>query len=148
MIEVTTAIKVFIHAKQFYNVMEDVGPLELEILKILWKKGRATSSDIREELGRRLATTTISTTLSRMYRKGLLDREIRTGRGGVIYVYKPKISREDLARKAAKTLVEKLGSAALMALVREGAKDLTPGELEELLGEIERLKRQREKNEV
>lgn len=51
-----------------------VGPLEGEVLEILWQHGPCSVRDVQERMGRRLAYTTIMTTLDRLYKKGRLER--------------------------------------------------------------------------
>jgi len=129
--------------------MENLGPLETEILGILWKRGPLPTGEIRKELekrGKKLAATTVSTTLSRMHRKKLLSRQIGASRRGVTYIYKAAVRPEDLAKTTAKTLIEKLGSTALLAFIREGARNLSPEQLEKLRREIEELSKRRRKN--
>jgi predicted transcriptional regulator len=64
------------------------GRLEDEVLAVLWAGGRAmTPAEVQLDLGDRLAYTTVMSTLTRMYRKGLVARE-STGRG---YAYTPTV---------------------------------------------------------
>ena len=51
-----------------------LGPLEINVMEILWDRGESNVHDVIERLGRPLAYTTIMTTLDRLYKKGLLSR--------------------------------------------------------------------------
>ncbi len=59
-------------------------PLEPKVMEILFRRGKATVREILEEINkdreRKLSLTTVSTVVSRLYRKGLLLRE--SARGG------------------------------------------------------------------
>ena len=74
-----------------------LGPLEISIMEILWKRGESNVRDVIERLDRRLAYTTVMTTLDRLYKKRLLDR-IAEGRA---FRYSPRQTPEELRRVAA-----------------------------------------------
>ena len=64
----------------------DPGGLEAEVLSALWASESPLSpGDVKKALGSDLAYTTVMTTLSRLYEKGLAIRE----RSGRAYVYQP-----------------------------------------------------------
>jgi predicted transcriptional regulator len=56
-------------------VADFLGPLEREILEVLWSRGRSNVRDVVQSLERQLAYTTVMTTLDRLFKKGLLQRE-------------------------------------------------------------------------
>ncbi|MDK2464766.1 MAG: BlaI/MecI/CopY family transcriptional regulator [Candidatus Korarchaeota archaeon] len=118
-------------------------PLEPRVMDVLFKRGSATVREVFEELSRErpLSLTTVGTVLSRLHGKGLVEREFRTGRGGVYYVYRPRVSREEyersVARDAIKRVVNTLGRPGLVKLIEEGAVHLSPEELREILRRIE-----------
>ncbi len=71
------------------------GPLEMEVLDILWELGEATSRDIFEAMRDRdirLGQTTVNTVLLRLTGRGLIQRE--PGQGPLIC--KPLVSRDEL----------------------------------------------------
>lgn len=71
-----------------------MGSLESEVLAALWSADRPLSGDeVLEVTGIDLAYTTVTTILSRLWQKGLVDRE----REGRAYLYSPRISEADLA---------------------------------------------------
>jgi predicted transcriptional regulator len=51
-----------------------LGPLEISVMEILWNFGESNVHDVSEKLDRKLAYTTVMTTLDRLYKKGLLTR--------------------------------------------------------------------------
>lgn len=71
-----------------------MGSLETEVLAALWAAERPlTPGEVHDTVGDDLAYTTVMTILTRLWKKGLLERE-RVGRA---YVYAPKVSEADLA---------------------------------------------------
>jgi predicted transcriptional regulator len=53
-----------------------LGRLEADVLRILWSKGESSVRDVLLCLDRPLAYTTVMTTLDRLFKKGLLDRQM------------------------------------------------------------------------
>lgn len=69
------------------------GALERAILAELWNApGPQSPREVQQSLVDDLAYTTVMTILSRLFHKGLVDREVR-GRG---FAYLPRISEADL----------------------------------------------------
>jgi predicted transcriptional regulator len=69
----------------------ELGPLEMEVMEILWTRGRSSVRDVVQELRRPLAYTTIMTTLDRLFKKALLTRE-KCERA---FFYVPSFSRRE-----------------------------------------------------
>jgi predicted transcriptional regulator len=78
-----------------------LGPLELSIMDVLWERGESNVREVAERLDRRLAYTTVMTTLDRLFKKGLLDRH-KLQRS---FMYLPNLSREEWEQKRAGELV-------------------------------------------
>jgi len=74
-----------------------LGPLELDVMEVMWNFGASNSRDVMERMERKLAYTTVMTTLDRLYKKGLLDREM-TDRA---FMYRFRLSREEWDRRRA-----------------------------------------------
>ncbi len=51
-----------------------LGPLEVSVMDVLWKRSEGNVHDVAQQLGRPLAYTTVMTTLDRLFKKGLLNR--------------------------------------------------------------------------
>ena len=72
--------------------------MELELMRCLWEKGKASASEVQMEMirgGRETAYTTVKTMLDRLVKAGVCrSNEIR-GR----YYYSPKVSPNDIARE-------------------------------------------------
>jgi predicted transcriptional regulator len=74
-----------------------LGPLELVVMEAMWSFGPSFVRDVVGRLDRKLAYTTVMTTLDRLFKKGMLAREM-TDRA---FMYSPKVSREDWDRQRA-----------------------------------------------
>ncbi len=68
---------------------ESLGPLEVAIMELLWIAGEASVREVTDRLERRLAYTTVMTTLDRLFKKGILDRR----KSERAFLYKPRLSR-------------------------------------------------------
>ena len=81
-----------------------LGSLERPVLERLWALG--TEVSVRELHGSfsGLAYTTLMTTLDRLFRKGLLERR----REGRAFVYRPRITPEQLRRDVAADVIDSL----------------------------------------
>jgi len=75
------------------GLVKVLGPLETEIMQILWQEERSTVKKVHRKLSsqREIAYTTVMTTMSRLAEKGVLNRH----REGLAYVSNPAISEED-----------------------------------------------------
>ena len=78
-----------------------LGELELSVLQILWTNGRCNVRDVVEKLDRKLAYTTVMTTLDRLFKKGLLERQ----KADRAFLYAPRFSRPEWDRQRAGDLV-------------------------------------------
>ena len=74
-----------------------LGPLEEAVMEVVWRLGTGNVREVARQMERNLAYTTVMTTMDRLYKKGLLDREL-TDRA---FVYSAKVSREDWNRRRA-----------------------------------------------
>ena len=75
-----------------------LGPLEQEVMDVAWRLGDATVRDVHDELsgGRRIAYTTVMTTMTRLAAKGMLQRDTAS----LAHRYRPAVSRDAYARSA------------------------------------------------
>ncbi|HEU4796688.1 MAG TPA: BlaI/MecI/CopY family transcriptional regulator [Pyrinomonadaceae bacterium] len=109
---------------------EQMTPLELEIMQVLWETGPATCQTVQRQLKRELAYTTVQTMLTVLLRKGRVKRVLKDK----AYVYRSAVSRKKFTGHAVRDLIDRLfgGSAEglVMNLVQE--KHLTPARLAKL----------------
>lgn len=74
----------------------EMGGLETEVLMCLWASEKPMSSaEVRAEVDHGLAYTTVMTTLTRLWHKGLADREQQGRR----FIYRPLLSEAELLAK-------------------------------------------------
>jgi BlaI family transcriptional regulator, penicillinase repressor len=95
--------------------------LELEVMTVLWDRGRSTVAEVQQALTRRppLAYTTVQTVLNILARKGHATRRLT----GKAYAYAPGVSRSRAVARTLQELVDKVfgGSPAdlVMTLVHD-----------------------------
>lgn len=127
-------------------IKSKLGPLELTIMQLMWENHSSTVREIYEMLSkkRKIALTTVSTTMNRLFKKGLLTREIQTGKGGLFYNYKVKETKKGFENKLSKNLanqiVKSYGNMASMKIIQEISKNYNEKELNKLLEELESLR--------
>ena len=87
-----------------HTLAEVLGPLEAEVMDVVWDQGEVTVRDVHRALkkDRNLAYTTVMTTLGRLTDKGLLHRV----EGQPAHHYSPLVSREQYARSTVKSVVD------------------------------------------
>lgn len=96
-----------------------LGDLETAVMELLWRTPPQTVSDVEGHLNqsRKLAHTTVLTTLDRMFRKGYLTRE----KEGKAFVYAPRYTREEFERGMAEevfgAILKGVGDPALSTFV-------------------------------
>jgi predicted transcriptional regulator len=113
-----------------------LGPLEADVMDVLWNCAEGNVRDVIHHLGRPLAYTTVMTTLDRLYKKGLLSRR----KSERAFIYVPRMSRQEWEQKRVGDFLaaflagpEPSGDVLLSRLVDEmGSRD------EGLLDELER----------
>jgi predicted transcriptional regulator len=81
-------------ASSIFGLRPRLGPFEQQVLEKLWKQGSATVRELLADGEIRQAYTTVMTTLSRLYKKGLLDRVAE----GKAFRYTPRHTPEELQR--------------------------------------------------
>jgi predicted transcriptional regulator len=114
---------------------------ERQLMDVLYRKGRATGTEIREELADAPSYSAVRSLLRILEEKG----HIRHIEEGLKYVYLPVVPRESAKRSALRHLVDTFfgGSPgqAVAALLDESAAQLTPADLDRLSQLIERSRK-------
>ncbi len=86
-----------------------LGPLESDILGVLWKSKEMTVRGIHSRLkNKKYALTSVAVSLDRLFRKRLVTRKIATGRGGMHYIYLPKLDKDSFEKSVVQQAVDKL----------------------------------------
>ncbi len=80
------------------------GPLELKCLQAIWRLGEANVKDVRDVLtrDRKLAYTTVMTTLERLEKKGTLRRH----KSGKAFLYAATMSEAEMRNLALQHLLD------------------------------------------
>ena len=88
------------------GLVKVLGPLETEIMQILWEDERSTVKKVHKKLAqqREIAYTTVMTTMSRLAEKGVLSRH----REGLAYVYAPAITEDDFVTMVVQQVLDGL----------------------------------------
>lgn len=112
----------------------ELGELERSILSIIWRRAEINAEQVREELGRPLKDSTIRTVLRRLEEKGYLTHSVddRT------FVYRPAQSRQRVAGRAVKRIVDWFceGSVEALLVGMVDSKVLDKAELQRLADRI------------
>jgi len=91
--------------------MKVLGPLETEIMDIIWERGTETARGVYETLhkGRKdIRRSTISIMMNRLFERGLVEKKIEKGRGGLKYVYSVKVSKDEFKREVVRNVMDSL----------------------------------------
>ena len=129
-------------ALEIVGRMSELGPLEQSVLDQVWRAGReVTVREVVAVLPRRLAYTTIMTTLERLFRKGLVSRR----KEGRAFRYAPCTSREQFTASMVHRWLDRLVGrgpvrpllASLVDALEEHEADALP-ELQRLVEAKER----------
>jgi len=117
---------------------------ELEIMKILWARGRANVREVQEDLNRAtgpVAYSTVQTLLNIMEEKKGSVRHVVEGR---TFVYIPKKSSERTVKELTRRFVDRVFDGALdrVMVALLGSKSPTPEELDRLRAMIDEAQQQ------
>lgn len=119
----------------------DLGELERSVLLIVWRRGSVTADQVREQLGRPLKESTVRTVLRRLEEKGYLAHKVddRT------FIYRPAQTRERVAGRAAKRIVDWFceGSVEALLIGMVDSRMLGQAELQRLGERVATAKRNR-----
>jgi BlaI family transcriptional regulator, penicillinase repressor len=118
----------------------ELGGLERDILTVVWRLGKTTADQVREELDRPLKDSTIRTVLRRLEEKGYLAHAIdnRT------FIYRPAESPQKVAGRAVQRIVDWFcaGSVEELLVGMVDSKVVSRAELERLARRIGAAKKQ------
>ncbi|WP_141621182.1 BlaI/MecI/CopY family transcriptional regulator [Myxococcus sp. AB036A] len=115
------------------HTWEPLGTLESAVMKVVWSQSPITAREVCDRMTGReeRAYTTIMTTMDRLHRKGLLERE----KDGLAWRYTPALSQPEfekaLADALAADILQSHGETALAAFV-DAAADVDESLLDRL----------------
>ncbi len=122
---------------------DQLGELQLAILRVLWRRSQASAAEVHEELRetRDLAFTTVATTLANLEKRGAVTHDTE----GRKFIYRAVAPEDETQTRLVKELIDRVflgnSSALLNHLVRK--VDLPQDELEQLKDEISRRQAER-----
>jgi predicted transcriptional regulator len=115
---------------------------EREIMEALYKLGKATAAEIREQIAEPPTYTAIRTHLSILEKKG----HVRHESDGTRYIYEPLVAREQMGRRAIdsllKTFFDNSVERAVTALLTTKDANIPREDLDRLAELIEKAKRE------
>ena len=100
-----------------------LGPLEWQILEILWHSGTCSVREVVKQLPQERRYTTVMTTLGRLFRKGLLNR----ARASRKFLYSTRVSVQELEHRCTEEILSRL----LSILSSSGTPEVIMGQLVE-----------------
>jgi BlaI family penicillinase repressor len=111
---------------------DQLTPLELALMKVLWETGPASVQTVQQHLRkeRDLAYTTVQTMLNVLHRKGKVKRTLKNR----AYHYRPVVSRQKAVRHAVRDMIDRFfgGSAETLVMSLIESRHLTPERLAKL----------------
>ena len=115
-----------------------LGRVQHQIMKVLWKRGRATAREITESLAGRDGApvhSTVQTLLRKLEAKGVVGHEVRER----TFTFLPLVTESDAARFALRDLIGRVfnGSPSGMVAYLVKHEKLTRKELDEIKKAIE-----------
>ena len=87
--------------------------LDLEVMKVIWERGQATVSDVLDTINRKLAYTTVATTMKHLEQKGFLTYTV----DGRTFVYQPLIQEAEVSQSMLSDLLERFFDNSVERLV-------------------------------
>jgi predicted transcriptional regulator len=119
-----------------------LGARERQIMDVLFRLGKASVAEVRENLVDPPSYSAVRTMLGHLEGKNLVRRD----RNGVRHLYSPIKSRRTASRSALRSLIEtffpKSPGDALAALIDDTANDLTDEDLDRLEHAIRRARKE------
>ena len=115
---------------------------ELEILQVLWQKGKATVREVHEELSRTKDSgyTTTLKLMQIMFEKGIVIRDD----SNKTHIYQPNVTREKTQRHMVGKMIDTLfsGSSAQLVMQALGNSRASKQELDDIQRMLDDLKKQ------
>ncbi|MBI5467706.1 MAG: BlaI/MecI/CopY family transcriptional regulator [Deltaproteobacteria bacterium] len=119
-----------------------VGPLEQEILEVLWTRGGSSGKEIFAEIKktRHLALTTVLTVVERLAKKGFVTK----AKGESVFIFRPAFTKTEFAREVSHDVLKgifDISASGACASFVDILAEADPLELERLSALIERKKK-------
>ena len=108
------------------------GRVQMKIMRILWKKSRATARDITEALNKEMliAHSTVQTLLRELEKKGAIDHDINDR----TFIFFPCVENEKVTKKALRDFIDHIfaGSPGKLVSYLVQNEKIPPRELEKI----------------
>jgi len=87
-----------------------LGPLEADIMQVIWQRQKVTVQDVFDALSqeRQIAYNTVMTVMTRLAQKGILKRQ----KNGRAYLYFPTTSQSEVAKGMLQYIIDKIFGGA------------------------------------
>jgi predicted transcriptional regulator len=120
------------------HIAADLGDLEREVLRLVWRSGPVTAETVRGELQRPLKESTVRTVLRRLEEKGHVSHTVE----GRTFVFRAAEARGNAAAKAVKRIADWFceGSVEEVVAGLVDAKILNRADLTRIAGKIAKVK--------
>ena len=119
-----------------------LAPREKQIMDVLFQLGRASVSEVRQQLADPSSYSSVRTMIGQLERKGLVRRD----RSDVKHYYSPVESKRSAARSALRSVIDtffpRSPGDALAALINDSAKRLDEEDLDRLEEAIKNARNQ------
>lgn len=117
----------------------DLGELERSVMKLVWKHGKLTAEEVRQELDRPLKESTIRTVLHRLEEKGYVTHTARNR----TFLYQPAEAQQLVAGRAVRRIIDWFcdGSVESLLVGMVDSKVLDHEELKRLAARIAAAKK-------
>jgi len=111
---------------------------ETEVMDVVWHRQPVTVSNVVETIERKLAYTTVLTTMKILEEKGILCRGEKIGRA---HTYTARVTREEVRVGMLRSLANQLfgGSALSLVLSLVKSEAVSANDIEEVMKAAERL---------
>lgn len=116
-----------------------LGRLETEVMRVLWADGERAVRGVQGRLARRIAYTTVMTTLDRLFKKGFVTRRLE----GRAFLYTAAVAQHEIEATLTTGLVGELLTSSAAAPLLSNLVDVVGDRDDSLLDELERLVREK-----
>jgi len=119
--------------------MLSVTDLQLDVLRVLWRRGEALVADVHADLAdeRELAPTTVATLLTRLEKRELVSHRSEGRR----HLYKALVSEAEVRREILDTVTDDVFEGDVSALVCQllDVRGIAPGDVEKVRALIDAM---------
>jgi predicted transcriptional regulator len=122
-------------AARRHPLQSALGHLERDVMEVLWRCSDLPVRDVQSRLTRKVAYTTVMTTLDRLFKKGFVNRR----REGRAFLYTAALAEHEIETTLTTGLVDDLLAGSAAAPLLSNLVDVVGNRDDRLLDELERL---------